>query len=61
MLKESLCGEGWLVREKGAASGYKAKAPCSVLSVLMEQKQIDNIYYRENEKNAFVGGTSLSQ
>jgi len=54
MLKESLCGEGWLVREKGAASGYKAKAPCSVLSVLMEQKQIDNIYYRENEKNAFA-------
>ena len=52
MLKESLCGDGWTVREKGAASGYEAKAPCTVLSVLRENNKIDDIFYRENEERA---------
>lgn len=52
MLKESLCGDGWTVREKGAASGYEAKAPCTVLSVLRENNKIDDIFYRENEEGA---------
>ena len=54
MLRESLCGDGWTIKEKGAAGGYPASAPCSVLSVLMEQKRIDDLYYRENEKQAYA-------
>ena len=54
MLRESLCGDGWLIKEKGAVAGFDAKSPCSVLSVLMEQGKLDDLYYRENEKQALA-------
>jgi len=49
MIRESLMGEGWRVRECGGAQTYHVSAPCSVLSVLMDEGVLPDLYDGENE------------
>ncbi|MBR3307609.1 MAG: glycoside hydrolase family 2 protein [Lachnospiraceae bacterium] len=52
MTSYSLLGEGWKLNEAGSSVTYDAAAPCSVLSVLLEEGVIPDPYDRENEKAA---------
>ena len=42
-----LINKNWIINNK-----YVASTPCTVLSVLLDNKVIDNPYYRDNEKEA---------
>lgn len=50
MIKESLGGEGWKLKN-AFGKVYDAVVPGSVMSVLLDAGVIEDPYYRENEKN----------
>ena len=46
-----LLNKNWSISSKSTKT-YQSDSPCTVLSVLLDNKVIDNPYYRDNEKNA---------
>ncbi len=52
MIRQSLCGSGWKLREYQENTFYDVETPCSVLPVLLENRVIEDPFFRENEKKA---------
>ena len=50
MITTDLCLEKWTLRDVESGRTWKAKAPGSVLSVLLEAGEIQDPFFRENEK-----------